>query len=98
MHVINNEPQFWFLLRAGDDLYLDLRVQASFAEYTALIRLSAEEKAEYAVSGHAYMIALAERLNYHVESHRSRNEYAAHGKRSHEAIMAWIAANPDAPR
>ena len=98
LYVIDNEPQYWFLLKDGDDLFLDLRVQASCVEYTALIRLTPEEKAEYAQTGHDYMVKLAESLNYYVETHRSRNIYKEYGDISYAAIMAWIAANPDAER
>jgi len=99
MQVIDNEPQFWFLLQDGDDLFLDLRVQSGFAEWTALLRLSPEDKARYAApGGHEYLVKRAETLHDYCQENRSRGEDATHGKRSQEAIMAWIAGNPDAPR
>ncbi len=107
MHVIDNEPQFWFLLKFllkdGDDLFLDLRVQSGLSEWTSLIRLSPDEKAAYAapqspISGHDYFVKHAETLHMQSQRNNDRNENATLGDKSYAAIMAWIAANPDAPR
>ena len=98
MEVIDNGPQFWFLLKEGDEYYLDIRGQASFVEYNLLVLLTAEEKAAYLTSGHAYIDKLADDLNYRVTYNRTRNIYNEHGARTHQAIMAWIAANPNAIR
>jgi hypothetical protein len=95
MEVIDHEPLLWFLLRDGEEYFLDVNATASFVGYNLLVRLTDEERAAYAASGHDYLTRLADSLNYHTEYNKTRNVHREYGDQAHTAIMAWKAANAD---
>lgn len=65
LRVIDHGPSAWFLLRDGDELYLDARYSHSgLIDDSALIRLDADEQRSYRDGGHAYISRLQDQIHY----------------------------------
>jgi hypothetical protein len=60
MHVVDHEPQAWFLFKEEDALLLDVNCSHGPAGYSVMLQLSAEEEAEYSKKGRAYLSWLAQ--------------------------------------
>lgn len=64
LHYLDHEPAAWFLVGAGDVLYLDARYSFSaLIDTSALISLADEEVAGYRAGGHGYLSELAQRVH-----------------------------------
>ena len=99
MTVVEHEPQAWFLLESGGDLFLDGRYSQSYADYSYPIRLSAEEARAYRENGRAAVGALFGRIQYtaafragSASEHAGRRVSAEAEAQMHEAILRWNAA------
>ncbi len=98
MEVIDHDPQYWFLLREGEEEYLSVRCQRGFMDYSMLVRLTAEEReaAHEAGSGHAYLDAVATNINDHPEQYQARDFEKRLGPRVTQTVVAWrTAREPD---
>lgn len=59
LHYVDHEPSAWFLLRRGEDLYLDCRYSLGVADDSALVRLDCEEARRCETGGHEAVGELA---------------------------------------
>lgn len=96
MQVYEHGPQFWFLLKDGNDYYLSVRCEQSFVGFEMLLRLNPNEYREYHACGRVYIDYLATRVNYWASEYQSRNLQQKMGAQVHEVIMAWLVDNPGA--
>jgi len=62
MKVIDNEPQWWFLLEENGALFLDANCSHSFVGYDFLLQLNAEELKAYVHEGRAFISRLASEI------------------------------------
>ncbi len=92
MEVIDHEPQYWFLVREGNEEYLSVRCQALLAEYSMLIRLSPAERAAYQAGGHAYADTLATDINDHRDRYQERDYEKELDNRVTQTVVAWRTA------
>jgi len=64
MQYVNHEPGSWFLVRKGEELYLDARYSAgALIDSSALIHLDESELAEYRTHGPAYLSRLTGQIH-----------------------------------
>lgn len=89
MQIIDHDPHYWFLVREGNEEYLSVRCQASFAEYSMLIRLSPDERAAHQAGRHAYADTLAMDINDHRDSYQERDYEKELGDRVTQTVVAW---------
>ena len=92
MHVVDHGPYTWFLLGEADRLYFDARVSRSAVEWSLLIELSTEERAEYAEKGKAYLDTLATWIDTVPEQYLARDLRETHGSAVTQTIVDWRAA------
>jgi hypothetical protein len=92
MHVVDHGPYTWFLLGDADRLYFDARVSRSAVEWSLLIELSTEERAEYAAQGKPYLDSLATRVDMVPEQYLARDLRETHGSAVTQTIVDWRAA------
>jgi len=59
MDVVGHEPHSWFLLREGDDLFLDVNCSEGAYGFTVLLPLSAAERDAFEKRGRAALTELA---------------------------------------
>lgn len=64
MKVIENVPQFWYLLKAGEELLFTVSCEHSFVGYDFTMKLNAQEITTYQSQGPSYLSSLAEAINY----------------------------------
>ncbi len=91
MQVVDHEPHAWFLFKEGDALLLDVNCNHGPVGYGVMIQLDAEEEAEYANKGHAYLDWLAQAVQDAGpgSSYQLRDISAAYSRASIEAVNAW---------
>lgn len=58
--VLEYGPQAWYLLRDGQQLYLDVNCNYSFVGYSFTMELNSDEAAKYRLHGIAYLDKLAQ--------------------------------------
>jgi hypothetical protein len=99
MRVSDHSPQRWFLLEDAGELFLDVNCNHSFVGYDFMIRLSAEEAAEYRAKGKIYLDRLAQEIQDSApvlavskSPYKNRAVTPAHRAESLEAIKVWLAA------
>lgn len=85
MHYVDHEPGRWFLVKQGDQLYLDARyVVSDMVDDSALIALDDAETERYRSTGRAFLADLAERIHNgspHREASPSFPETSSVGRR-----------------
>ncbi|SDI64379.1 hypothetical protein SAMN05216588_12111 [Pseudomonas flavescens] len=98
MHVIDHEPHCWFLLDDHARLFLDVNCHHSFFSCSVLVRLDAEELADYQRCGRSYLHRLAERIHYSApiltastSPYKARNLSSAYHLAVRQAIADWAA-------
>ncbi|MCH2159978.1 MAG: hypothetical protein MK096_14515 [Oleiphilaceae bacterium] len=64
MKVIDHQRAAWFLFEHEGNLYLDANCSHSAFSYCYMIKLSAEELAEFKIGGHEYLDKLAYDIHY----------------------------------
>ncbi|WP_343662387.1 hypothetical protein [Ralstonia sp.] len=64
MEVLENGPQAWYLLRDGQQLYLDVNCSHSFVEYSFTMLLNSKEAAQYRRRGRAFLDELAHTIQF----------------------------------
>ncbi|QKT06386.1 hypothetical protein HUN08_03660 [Gordonia sp. X0973] len=62
MDVIDHEPHWWFLLRDGDDLLLDVNCSHGPVGYAWLMVLNESERREFEADGRAALGRLADAI------------------------------------
>ncbi|MCO7194485.1 hypothetical protein [Pseudonocardia sp. McavD-2-B] len=104
MEVVDHEPHWWFLLRDGDRLYLDVNCEHSFIGYAMLVELDDGERRAHEAGGHAYLGRLAEDVNAGApvlrdsrSPYRDRNLSRSLGPAVTDAVRRWRAAGGTAP-
>ena len=88
MQVIDQEPHFWFFFKEGEALLLDVNCNHGAVGYSVMIRLDAEEEAEYFRKGHDYLNWLAQAIQDSGpgRGYQLRDITASCAKESSEAI------------
>ena len=64
MEVLEYGPHAWYLLRDGQQLYLDVNCNHSFAYYSFTMQLNNDEAAKYRRRGGPYLDELAHAIQY----------------------------------
>lgn len=64
MEVLEYGPHAWYLLRDGQQLYLDVNCNHSFAGYSFTMQLNSDEAAMYRRRGGPYLDELADAIQY----------------------------------
>ncbi len=64
MKVIATHPQFWYLLRDGQDYVFSVNCEHSFVSYDFTMKLDPPEVNQYQEDGATYLDKLAEKINY----------------------------------
>lgn len=93
MDVVDTEKSAWFLLKDGDDYYLDVNSGQSFVGYAICFQLNDQEIADYHRQGKASVSQLAVTVNDIQTPYLTRGKALAGGVRQaiHEAILDWNA-------
>ena len=97
MFFVEHEPYTYFLLRDGDDLYLDANCDHGAVGYSVLIQMNDEEVKHYVENGKAYVRDLAVSIHNNVPILRPGSKYdvrdiayySTTGKRVMNAIKSW---------
>lgn len=104
MRVVDHEPHRWFLLRAGDRLYLDVNCEHSFIGYAMLVELDDGERRAHEEGGHAYLDRLAEDINASApvlrdsrSPYRGRDLTRSLGPAVTDAVRRWQATGDITP-
>jgi hypothetical protein len=94
--VIDHEHYSWYLFEKDDALFLDVLCNISFAQYSWMIQLNAEEVAEYREQGRYYISRLARDIQYTAplakdttSIYRDRNVSHQYGAEVHQAVAEW---------
>jgi hypothetical protein len=64
MDIVDHEQYSWYLLRKGDDYYMDINLVASAWGITALVQLTPDECADMHIRGHEACNELAVKIQY----------------------------------
>lgn len=62
MHVIDHEPQTWFLLQHDNALFLNINCDVGFIGYCLLIELRTDEIAGYRKKEHGFITRVASEI------------------------------------
>lgn len=96
MHLIDHEPQSWFLLEEDGALFLDAACNHSAFGYSWLIELNAEERLSYKQQGRPFIAWLAQDIHNGVpiletstSPYKTRNRDHDLGSKVSEAIKIW---------
>jgi len=73
LDVIDHCPGEWFLLREGENHYLDARCDVGAAGFSLLIRLSEAEYEEYRGLGRVFTTYLAAKISHSPHSYADRD-------------------------
>jgi len=73
LDVIDHQPHAWFLLRDGDDHYLDVNCSHGPVGFSLLVKLSAAEHEEYRALGRVFIDYLAARVAYWWSDYKERD-------------------------
>ena len=99
MEVLEYGPQAWYLLRDGQQLYLDVNCNHSFAYYSFTMQLNSDEAAKYRRRGRAYLDELAQAIQYSAPGvsasasiYKARLVTSEAGAQVNDAIRSWLAA------
>jgi hypothetical protein len=94
VHVIDHEPQGWFLFKDGIALLIDVNCSHGAVGYSIMIQLNAEEEFEYSLKGHAFLNWLAQAVQDSGpgSDYQLRDVSATYGKESLTAVSEWQAA------
>ncbi|MBN6149383.1 hypothetical protein JR065_03460 [Xanthomonas sp. AmX2] len=92
LSVLDHAPHDWYLLRAGEDYFLDVNCSASWLGYSLLIRLDAAERAAVLDGGHAACNALAEHVRFTATPSHPRDLSREYDDAVRDAIARWRAA------
>ena len=98
VEVLEYGPQTWYLLREGQQLYLDVNCNHSFACYSFTMQLNGDEAAKYRRRRRAYLDELAQAIQYSAPgASESRSMYKDRPVVSvvrvqvNDAIRLWLA-------
>ncbi|UGS89775.1 hypothetical protein KOL96_17610 [Ralstonia wenshanensis] len=99
MEVLEYGPQGWYLLRDGQQLYLDVDCNHSFVGYSFTMQLNSVEAAKYWRQGRGYLNELAQAVQYSAPGvsgsgsiYKGRLVAAEVSTRANDAIRLWLAA------
>lgn len=99
MHVIDFEPQAWFLLEHEGDLFVDGNYDYSFVGYEFLLKLDLGERARFEKEGRVYIEDLTRKIQDSVPIARGsaspyvgRNQANTYGEKVLAAVAAWRSA------
>lgn len=99
VEVLEYGPQAWYLLRDGQELYLDVNCNHSFAYYSFTMQLNSDEAAKYRRRGRAYLGELAQAIQYSApgvvgSASRYKDRLVAAETSIHvsDAIRLWLEA------
>jgi hypothetical protein len=95
MEVILHLDRLCFLLRRGDDYYLDINCANSFVGYSLFLQLTDDECVEYRASGESFIRTVAEKINGHPEEFFGRDVRGSLQDEAAEAIGRWLSKYPD---
>ena len=100
MEVLEYGPQAWYLLRDGQQLYLDVNCNHSFAYYSFTMELNSDEAAKYRRRGRAYLDELAHTIQYSAPGvsgsgslYKDRLVCPEAALRINDAIRQWLHAD-----
>lgn len=98
VEVLEYGPQAWYLLRDGQQLYLDVDCNHSFAYYSFTMRLNSDEAAQYWRRVRAYLDELARAIQHSAPGvsgsrsiYKDRLVVADTSTKANEAIQLWLA-------
>jgi hypothetical protein len=91
--VVDHAPHAWFLLRDNDELYFDVNCSQSAFSFSFLLRLTAQERADYELRGRDALDELARAVQDsapiargNTSPYRFRNLTHLHGDEVSEAV------------
>lgn len=86
LHVIDHSPHDWFLLRHGEDHYLDVNCGIGAVGFSILVRLSQAEREEYRALGRDFTAAFAARISDSPHLYRERDLSSSLGTEVSDAV------------
>lgn len=91
LKVISHEPYFYYFLRDGEDLYLDVNCSFSYVGAGVAIKLNSEEKRGYEAGSWGYVERLAKAIadNPHGYLDRKISGEDPVKAEMHQAIMSF---------
>ena len=89
MEVVDHEPHCWFLLRDGDDYFLDVNCGISAVGFSVLVKLGDSEKRAIVQTGHGAGEELAAAIQNSPSRYFDRNLASSHEAAVNEAIARW---------
>jgi hypothetical protein len=100
MDVVDHSPHFWFLLREGDELFLDMNCSHGAYGFSVLLMLSEHERGEFEKSGRAALDELATAVQDSApmardstSPYRDRDLTRLRANEVSEAVRRWRSAN-----
>lgn len=97
MKVIDFEPQLWFLLRQGNDYFIDVNCSHSFVGYGRFIQLDASELKEYKKRGKLFLNDFASDIQYYGMNKKYTERHIL-GEINALAYKSILKFNEDNPR
>jgi hypothetical protein len=101
MDVVDHSPHFWFLLRDGDDLLLDMNCSQGAYGFSLLLMLSEREREDFEKSGRTALDALATAVQdsapmaqHSTSPYRTRDLEPIRGGEVVEAVERWRSEHP----
>ncbi|MEO8093336.1 MAG: hypothetical protein ABI632_00255 [Pseudolysinimonas sp.] len=96
MDVVDHAPRAWFLLHDYDELFFDVNCSQGAFGFSFLLRLTAQERAEYELRGRQALDELARAVQDSgpiargtTSPYRFRDLTHLHGDEVMEAVMRW---------
>ncbi|HYH83431.1 MAG TPA: hypothetical protein VEX86_26790 [Longimicrobium sp.] len=97
LRVIDHRPQAWFLLRGGEDYYLDVNCNQGAVGFSVLVKLTEAEYREYHALGRIFADYFAAKISYWSSDFRERDLNSSLEDQVSEAVARFRNDDPAVP-
>ena len=97
LHVIDYRPHAWFLLRGGEDYYLDVNCNQGPVGFSVLVKLTEAEYREYHALGRIFADYFAAKIAYWSSDFRERDLSSTMQDAVSEAVARFKSNGPSMP-